>query len=73
MRTRRLIEVGGLVIKAGLDSLPTNTLYGALLSVASSLDTDQTIRDKWTKIGKEKLDQEQQNKSTVILKLILIT
>ena len=68
MRTRHLIEVGGLVTKAGLDYLPTNTLYGALLSIASSLETNQTIKDEWTEIGKTKLDQEQTNKHAVILK-----
>ena len=35
MRTRHLIEVGGLVAKAGLDYLPVNTLYGALLTMKS--------------------------------------
>ena len=68
MRTRHLIEVGGLVTKAGLDYLATNTLYGALLSIASSLETNQVIKDEWTKIGKTKLDQEQTNKHAVILK-----
>ncbi|MCF8494536.1 MAG: conjugal transfer protein TraD [Rickettsiaceae bacterium] len=68
MRTRHLIEVGGLVTKAGLDYLPTNTLYGALLLIASSLETNQTIKDEWTGIGKTKLDQEQTNKHAVILK-----
>ena len=68
MRTRYLIEVGGLVTKAGLDYLPTNTLYGALLSIATSLETNQVIKDEWTKIGKTKLDQEQSNKNAVILK-----
>ena len=28
MRTRHLIEVGGLVVRAKIDNLPTNTLYG---------------------------------------------
>ena len=68
MRTRHLIEVGGLVTKAGLDYLATNTLYGALLSIASSLETNQVIKDEWTKIGKTKLDQEQTTKHAVILK-----
>ena len=68
MRTRHLIEVGGLVTKVGLDYLATNTLYGALLSIASSLETNQVIKDEWTKIGKTKLDQEQTNKHAVILK-----
>ena len=68
MRTPYLIEVGGLVTKAGLDYLPTNTLYGALLSIATSLETNQVIKDEWTKIGKTKLDQEQTTKHAVILK-----
>lgn len=68
MHTRHLIEVGGLVTKASLDHLPTNTLYGALLSISSSLETNQAIKDEWTKIGKTKLDQEQTNKHAVILK-----
>ena len=68
MRTRHLIELGGLITKAGLDYLPTNTLYGALLSIAQDLETNQAIRDNWTKIGKTKLDQEQKNNHAVILK-----
>ena len=68
MRTRHLIEVGGLVTKAGLDHLPNNTLYGALLSIAQDLETNLAIKDEWTRIGKTKLDQEQTNKHAVILK-----
>jgi Conjugal transfer protein TraD len=58
-RNKLLIEVGGLVTKAGLDYLPTNTLYGALLSITGSLETNQAIKDEWTRIGKARLDQEQ--------------
>lgn len=68
MRTRHLIEVGGLVTKARLDYLPTNTLYGALLSIAASLENNSGIMSEWTKIGKSKLDEEQTNKHAVILK-----
>ncbi len=68
MRTRHLIEVGGLVTKAGLNYLPTNTLYGALLSIAKSLEADDAVKEQWTKIGKTKLDQEQTDKHAVILK-----
>ena len=68
MRTRHLIAIGGLITKAGLDYLPTNTLYGALLSIAKSLEADEVVKEQWTKIGKTKLDQEQINKHAVILK-----
>lgn len=67
MRTRHLIETGGLVVKVGLDHLPTNTLYGALLFLASSLESNQSIKDEWTQIGKTKFDQEEKLKHKVIL------
>ena len=41
MRTRHLIEIGGLVVKAGLDHLPANTLYGALISLNDELKNQQ--------------------------------
>lgn len=68
MRTRHLIEVGGLVTKAGIGYLPTNTLYGALLSIAVSLENNPIVKEEWTKIGKNKLDEEQVNRHAVILK-----
>ncbi|MFU7503150.1 MAG: conjugal transfer protein TraD [Candidatus Tisiphia sp.] len=69
MRTRHLIELGGLIVKAELDHLPTNTLYGSLLSLKESLTKQPDIRDQWTKTGKTSFDQEQQQKTAVILKL----
>ena len=44
LRTRRLIEMGGLVVKAKLDHLPTNTLFGALLTNFESLAKDSNIQ-----------------------------
>lgn len=67
-RTRHLIEIGGLVVKANLDSLPTNTLYGALLSLSESQKADPTINEAWTKLGKTKFDEEQQLNTPVIVK-----
>ncbi|SPR15723.1 conjugative transfer protein [Orientia tsutsugamushi] len=37
MRTRRLIEMGGLVAKAKLDHLPTNTLLRSFVSLKNTL------------------------------------
>jgi hypothetical protein len=68
MRTRHLIEVGGLVTKAGLDYLNTNTLYGALISLSEQLDNDPAIIDQWTEIGRNKFEQEQQKYTPVIIK-----
>jgi hypothetical protein len=49
-RTRRLIEAGGLIEKAGLIDLEPNALYGALLSLAEGAsDKDQVA--KWAAHG----------------------
>ena len=69
LRTRRLIEIGGLVVKAKLDHLPTNTLFGALLTSLESLAKDNNIQKQWTVLGKSVLDQEEKKQSAVILKL----
>lgn len=70
MRTRHLIEMGGLIVKAELNHLPTNTLYGSLLSLKESLTNQADIKDQWTKTGKTAFEQEQQQKTAVILKLV---
>lgn len=67
MRVRQLIELGGLVVKAELDNLPTNTTFGALLTLKSSLDNNPDIKTSWTKIGKEKFDAESLGKTSLIL------
>ncbi len=50
-RTRRLIELGGLIVKAELDSFNNNTLLGALMSLKSSLQTNESLIEEWTSIG----------------------
>ena len=49
-RTRRLIEAGGLIDKAGLLDLDANALYGALLSLRDGAD-DKVQVDKWGALG----------------------
>jgi hypothetical protein len=56
VRTRRLIELGGLVAKAKLDDLPTNSLFGALVSLKNELTEYPHIKDQWTKIGRDIFD-----------------
>lgn len=67
MRTRHLIEVGGLVVKAKIDNLPTNTLYGAILSLANELSSNPDIRNKWASLGKSQLDKEDAKVTSLIL------
>ena len=71
MRTRRLIELGGLVVKAELDYLPVNTLYGALISLRNALIADNNIKAGWTAIGKKQFDLEQSEFTPVIIKFNL--
>jgi len=49
-RTRRLIEAGGLIDKAGLIDLDANALYGALLSLRDGAD-DKTQVEAWAALG----------------------
>lgn len=48
--TRRKIELGGLVIKAGMDCYPKHVILGALIHSLSLIDTDG-YRDLFTSIG----------------------
>jgi hypothetical protein len=56
-RTRRLIEIGALVEKAGLAALPANALYGALLEAAKKA-TDAGEVARWETIGGRAFAQE---------------
>ena len=56
-RTRHLIELGGLVVKAGIVDLTDDnraTIYGALLWMADKLQSEQGhhARQVWTEKGK---------------------
>lgn len=58
VRTRHLIELGGLVVKAGIVDLTGDdrtVIYGALLWMADKLQSDQGERARalWTAIGKQ--------------------
>src|SRR5437879_12357806 len=57
-RTRHLIELGGLVVKAGPINLIGDdraTMLGALLLIADKLQTDQGVRARalWSANGKQ--------------------
>ena len=68
MRTRHLIEIGGLVAKAELDDLPANSLLGALVSLKQELAKSPGIQEQWTVVGRDLLDHEEESRSAVILK-----
>lgn len=49
-RTRRLIELGGLVSKAQLDDWNANTLLGAFLSLKER-ESDSQLLEEWSYKG----------------------
>jgi Conjugal transfer protein TraD len=59
-RTRRLIELGGLIVKAELEALNNNTLLGALLSLKQQmLDNEQYVQE-WTTAGAAAFEESSQ-------------
>ena len=67
-RIRRLIEVGGLVTKAGLDHLPTNAIYGALLHLKKKLAENENLVASWIVAGNTAFNKEQAQTTAVIIK-----
>lgn len=62
-RTRHLIELGGLVVKAGIVELTNDDramIYGALLWMAEKLNSEdaQRARELWAAKGKATFDSE---------------
>jgi hypothetical protein len=67
-RTRHLIELGGLVVKAGLVDLTDDdraTLYGAFLAVAGKLQGDERANALalWQRRGKRAFEAEAETKA----------
>ena len=63
-RTRHLIELGGLVVKAGIVELTSDDramIYGALLWIAEKLNSEdgERARELWANKGKEAFEAEQ--------------
>lgn len=63
-RTRRLIELGGLIVKAELEELNNNTLLGALLSLKHHKTRNEAILSEWTEQGAKAFEALDQNQST---------
>jgi hypothetical protein len=49
-RTRRLIELGGLAVKAGIDELPAAALYACFMRIASEAKDADTL-SRWEREG----------------------
>ena len=62
-RTRHLIELGGLIVKAGVVDLTGDdraVIYGALLWMADKLKSEdgEHARKLWARAGKEAFEKE---------------
>ncbi|MGN6670025.1 MAG: conjugal transfer protein TraD [Candidatus Nucleicultricaceae bacterium] len=66
-RTCRLIELGGLVAKAGLEDLESNALLGGLLHL-KQLAINPKMKEEFAHQGGQAFAKEIQNKSPVIVK-----
>lgn len=67
-RTRHLIELGGLVVKAGIVDLTGDDramIYGAMLWIAEKLNSEdgERARELWAGKGKEAFEAEQETKT----------
>jgi len=71
-RTRHLIELGGLVVKAGIVDLTGDDramMYGALLWMADELQSDQREHagSLWTAKGKQALEAAWKGRIPIVL------
>ena len=57
IKLKRLIELGDLVSKSGLEELAAETLLGALLEI-KTLSSDESATKKWAEAGKEHLKED---------------
>jgi hypothetical protein len=67
-RTRQLIELGGLVAKAGLDQVTGSDralLLGALLAIAERLrrEPDGELSQRWRSRGQQAFEQHAQERT----------
>lgn len=76
-RTRKLINMGGLIVKAELEVLPSNTLYGGLLTLRNQLigknrEEMYEVIDQWTYLGKQQFEKEMRKGDCVALRFNVI-
>lgn len=56
-RTRHLIEVGGLLVKAGIDQLPPTALYDRFLRIAAEAEDPKAVA-AWERAGSKHFQKE---------------
>jgi hypothetical protein len=66
-RTRRLIEIGGLVVKAGIDTLPSTALYDRFLRIAAEAKDAKAVA-QWEKAGAQHFQKEEDRRVVAVAK-----
>lgn len=64
-RTRRLIEIGGLAVKAGIDGLPTAALYDRFLHIATEAKQGNAVT-LWERAGSRHFQAEEDTRIVAV-------
>lgn len=68
-RTRRLIELGGLAVKAGIDGLSTAALYDRFLAIATEA-RDPAAVAHWERAGSRHFQKEEDAKVVAVARYV---
>jgi hypothetical protein len=66
-RTRHLIEIGGLAVKAGIDELPPSALYDRFLTIAAEAIDKKTVAS-WERAGSRHFQAEEDSRVVAVAK-----
>jgi hypothetical protein len=66
-RTRHLIEVGGLAVKAGIDELPPAALYDRFLAIAAEASDKKAVAS-WERAGSRHFQAEEDTRIVAVAK-----
>ena len=65
-RTRRLIEIGGLAVKAGIDELPRAALYDRFLRIAEDAKNNPKAVPLWERAGGRYFQKEEDSRVVAV-------
>ena len=68
IRTRHLIEMGGLVVKAEMDHLSSDVLLGALIYAKEQMALHGNLQEAYSKLGEIAFNRYKRGKIKVILR-----
>lgn len=66
-RTRHLIEIGGLAVKAGIDQLPPAALYDRFMAIAAEASDKKAVAS-WERSGSRHFQTEEDSRVVAVAK-----